>query len=132
MPEDYFVNIDMEAAVAEAEERRKAIPKAVYLCKVKSVEKKLKEGEGKYPYLDVRLTPVDYPQKTLYVTLSFHPDAVWNLVEFIHKSGIPYDKRGFNYMLLKDKMIRVTVNEEPSQENPEEMRNTVNPPYHKA
>jgi len=128
--DDDFINIDLQGAIEEAEERRKAIPKAVYHVRIKSVERKLKEGEGKFPYLDVRMMPLEYPKKTLFLTLSFHPDAIWNMAEFCKKAKIQYSKSGFKFRDLVGKELRVTVDEEPSNEDPNEMRNTVKPPYH--
>ena len=124
---DSFININLE----EIEDLRAPIPKSVYHVRVKSVEKKQKPGEGKYPYLDIRLTPLEFPKKTLFLNLSFHPEALWNLKEFVVKSKTPHDPRkGFNYQDINGRELRVTVDEEPSQDDPSQMRNVVKPPYH--
>ena len=119
------INID------DVEDPRETIPDGVYMCRIKSVDKKHKTG-SEYPYLDVRLTPDNHERKTLFLTLSYHPAALWNMKAFVPKAGVEWGRSGFRYKDLIGRRVGVTVGTEPSQNDPNEKRNVIGPPYHKA
>ena len=125
--EDDLVDIDIN----NVEDTRETIPDGVYLCRIKSVEKKHKAG-SEYPYLDVRLTPDGHERKTLFHNLSYHPNALWNMKAFVTRAGVEWGKNGFHYRDLIGRRIGVTVSIEPSRDDPNEKRNVISPPYHKA
>jgi hypothetical protein len=128
MEDDDYVDINID----DIEDPREVIPDKHYVARIKSVAKKHKAG-SEYPYLDVRMTPEEHQRKTLFLTLSFHPNALWNMKDFVLKSGVDWPRgKGFNYKDLIGRNVGVTVGTEPDQNDPKEKRNVVGPPYSKV
>ena len=98
----------------------------------KDTEKKQKEGSP-YPYLNVSMQHADGKEECkgqIFLVLSFHPNALWNLKDFLKKAKVNWTKQGFNYSDLVGKTLRVTTGIEPSQRDPEVIVTVVKPPYH--
>jgi len=78
MSEEGFIKIDLN----EVEDGSDPIPPGLQKVRVKAAFKKHKEG-SEYPYIDVRLSPLEagakYDNRILFLTLSFHPQALWNM-----------------------------------------------------
>jgi len=127
--EDYVdINIDDIADPGEV------IPDGMYLVHIDTCEKKHKAG-SEYPYLEPRMHPLEGPnlKKRLKVTLSFHPDAAWNMKEFVPAAGVDWPKgKGFYFKDLVGKDIRVTVKVKPHPDDVNRKVNEVGPPYKKA
>src|SRR5439155_24047281 len=104
MMDDDLIDINID----DVEDPRETIPDGTYTCRIKSVERKHKTG-SEYPYLDVRLTPDGHERKTLFLNLSFHPAAMWNMKAFVGKAGVEWGAKGFHYRDLVTKRIGVTV-----------------------
>jgi hypothetical protein len=131
MPEVDFININLD----DVDDGSDPVPAGLQLCRIKSAQKKHKEG-SEYPYIDVRLSPLEVEEKflkrQLFLTLSFHPAAVWNMKRFVKAAGIEFGKDGFHLEDFIGKEVRVTVNHKPDQSDPTAIRAEVNPPYTKA
>ena len=128
MSEEGFININLE----EVDDGSDPIPAGLQRVRVKSAQKKHKDGSD-YPYIDVRLTPLEagekFANRTLFLTLSFHPQAMWNMKLFMKKARIPFDTSGFSIDDFPGKEVFVTVNHKPNTNDPESVRAEVNPPY---
>jgi hypothetical protein len=131
MSEADFIQINLD----DVDDGSDPIPAGLQLCRVKSAQKKHKEG-SEYPYIDVRLSPLDVDEKfrnrQLFLTLSFHPNAMWNMKRFLKAAQIPFDAKGFHVEDFSGKEVYVTVNHKPDQSDPTAIRAEVNPPYSKA
>src|SRR6266852_2704899 len=89
-----FINLNLDGV----DDGSEPIPDGVHLVRVKSAERKHKEGSD-YPYIDTRMTPLDVPgmeKRSLRLTLSFHPDALWNLKRFMKAARIEWSSDGFH------------------------------------
>jgi hypothetical protein len=128
MNEAGFININLD----DVDDGTDPIPAGLRLVRIKSAQKKHKEG-SEYPYIDVRLNPLDVDEKfqkrQLFLTLSFHPQAMWNMKLFMKKARIPWTDDGFSLEDFLGKELFVTVNHKPDQNDPEAVRAEVNPPY---
>jgi hypothetical protein len=130
MSED-FININLD----DVDDGSEPIPAGLRQVRVKSAEKKHKQG-SEYPYIDVRLNPLDVDDKflkrQLFLTLSFHPAAQWNMKRFMKAAQIPITTEGFHLEDFLGKELFVTVTHKPNDTDPEMVRAEVGPPYAKA
>jgi|SRR5215471_3255678 len=128
MAEPGFININLD----DVDDGSDPVPAGLTHVRVKSAQKKQKEG-SEYPYIQVVLNPLDVEEKflkrNLMLTLSFHPQAMWNMKLFMKKARIPYTEEGFHVDDFIGKELFVTVNHKPDQNDPESIRAEVNPPY---
>jgi hypothetical protein len=126
-----FININLD----DVDDGSDPIPAGLQLVRVKSAQKKHKEG-SEYPYIDVRLSPLEVEDKfrnrQLFLTLSFHPAAQWNLKRFMKAARIEFGQQGFHLQDMVGKEVYVTVKHEPDQSDPSAIRASVTPPYTKA
>jgi hypothetical protein len=126
-----FININME----DVDDGSDPVPAGLQLCRIKSTVKKHKEG-SEYPYLDVRLSPLEagdkFKNRLLFLTLSYHPNALWNMKRFMKKARIPFDANGFSVRDFPGREVYVTVKHSPDQNDPTAIRAEVNPPYAEA
>jgi hypothetical protein len=126
-----YININLD----DVDDGSAPIPAGLQLVRVKSAQKKHKEG-SEYPYIDVRLQPLEVEEKfknrVLFLTLSFHPSAMWNMKRFMKAASIEYSASGFHLQDFPNKELYVTVNHKPDQSDPTAIRAEVNPPYSKA
>ena len=126
-----FININLD----DVDDGTDPIPAGLQLCRIKSAQKKHKEG-SEYPYIDVRLSPLEVEDKflrrQLFLTLSFHPNAQWNMKRFMKAAKIEWGERGFSIQDFPGKELFVTVKHEPDQNDPNAIRASVTPPYSKA
>lgn len=122
-----FININLD----DVDDGREPLPDGIYECIVKSAAKKKKEGK-EFPYIDVRLKPEhpDYAKRTLFLTLSFYPKALWNMKLFCKAANVAWTSRGFALAELIGKRVAVTVGTRPEQEG-KEAQNEIKPPYNK-
>jgi len=131
MSEADFIQINLD----DVDDGSDPIPAGLQLCRVKSAQKKHKEG-SEYPYIDVRLTPLEVDEKfrnrQLFLTLSFHPNAMWNMKRFLKAAQIPFNTSGFHVEDFAGREVYVTVNHKPDNADPTAIRAEVNPPYSKA
>jgi len=123
-----FININLD----DVDDGTDPIPAGLQRVRVKSAQKKHKDG-SEYPYIDVRLSPLEagakYEKRQLFLTLSFHPQAMWNMKLFVKKARIPYDSNGFSIEDFPGHELFVTVNHKPDPNDPESVRAEVGPPY---
>jgi hypothetical protein len=130
MAED-FININLDAV----DDGSDPIPAGLQLCRIRSAQRKHKEG-SEYPYIDVRLSPLEVEEKfqnrQLFLTLSFHPNAQWNLKRFMKAAQISWDTKGFHLEDFLGKELYVTVNHSPDRSDPSAIRAEVAPPYAKS
>ncbi|GEM_PF-6535921 len=126
-----FININLDSV----DDGSDPIPAGLQLCRVKSAQKKHKQG-SEFPYIDVRLNPLEagekFDNRQLFLTLSFHPNAQWNMKRFMKAFQVPFDERGFHVEDFAGKEGYVTVKHTPDQNDPSAIRAEVNPPYAKA
>jgi len=131
MGDQDFININLD----EVDDGSDPIPAGLRLCRVKSAERKHKEG-SEYPYIDVRLNPLDvedkFQRRILFLTLSFHPNALWNMKRFMKAAQIEAGAKGFHLEDFPGKEVFVTVVHEPDRNDPSLIRASVSPPYSKA
>lgn len=130
MNEEDYVDIDID----NIDDPGEAVPDGIYKVKVDSVEKKHKPG-SEYPYLSVQMHPEDgeHNKHKLFLNLSFHPSALWNLKGFVLQAGVPWPKgKGFYYKDLIGKTLSVTVGVKPHYQDENRKVNEVGPPYAKA
>jgi hypothetical protein len=131
MSEADFININLD----DVDDGSDPVPAGLQLCRIKSAQKKHKEG-SEYPYIDVRLSPLDVEEKfqrrVLFLTLSFHPNAQWNMKRFMKAAQIEFGANGFHLEDFIGKEIYVTVKHSPDQSDPSAIRAEVTPPYTKA
>lgn len=126
-----FININLN----DVDDGADPVPAGLRQVRVKSTERKHKQG-SEYPYLDVRLTPLDagekFSKRQLFLTLSFHPAAQWNMKRFIKAAQVPFEEEGFDLNDFLGKELFVTVTHRPNENDPELVRAEVGPPYAKA
>jgi len=131
MADEGFININMD----DVDDGSDPIPAGLRLVRVKSAQKKHKEG-SEFPYIDVRLSPLDVEDKflkrQLFLTLSFHPNAMWNMKRFMKTAGIQAGSNGFHLEDFIGKELYVTVKHAPDRDDPEAVRAEVSVPYAKA
>lgn len=122
-----FININLD----DVDDGREMVPDGIYECYIKSAAKKKKEGKP-YPYIDVRLKPEhpDFAKRTLFLNLSYHPDALWNMKLFCKAASVAWTSSGFHLNDLIGKRVAVTVGTRAAEEG-QEARNEVKPPYNK-
>lgn len=126
---DLFVNINLD----DVDDGLEPMPDGQAICRVHTITQKKKEG-GEYPYLEIVLKPHDNPQfanRQLWLNLSFHPKALWNMKLFATALGI-YQKgsSGINWSSARERLVSVNIKTEPARNDPERKVNTVNTPYH--
>ena len=126
-----FININLE----DVDDGSDPVPAGLQLCRIKSAQRKHKEG-SEYPYIDVRLSPLEVEEKfqrrQLFLTLSFHPNAQWNMKRFMKAAQIEYAANGFHIADFAGKELYVTVKHAPDQNDQSAIRAEVSPPYAKA
>lgn len=126
-----FININLN----DVDDGTDPVPAGLHLCRIKSAQKKHKEG-SEFPYIDVRLNPLDAGEKflnrVLFLTLSFHPAALWNMKRFIKNTTIEFGDEGFHIEDFPGKEVFITVTHKPDQNDPNSVRAEVGPPYAKA
>jgi hypothetical protein len=126
-----LININLD----DVDDGGDPIPAGLRLVRVKSAQKKHKEG-SEYPYIQVQLNPLDagdkFAKRVLTLTLSFHPQAVWNMKRFMKTAEIPWDKSGFHLEDFLGKELHVTVTHKPDVNDPDAIRADVSPPYVRA
>lgn len=126
-----FININLDSV----DDGSDPVPAGLQLCRIKSAQKKHKQG-SEFPYIDVRLSPLEAGEKfnnrQLFLTLSFHPSAQWNMKRFMKAFQIDWNESGFHIQDFPGKEGYVTVNHKPDQSDPSAIRAEVNPPYAKA
>ena len=131
MSDEGFININLD----DVDDGSAPVPAGLQLCRVKSAQRKHKEG-SEYPYIDVRLSPLEVDEKfrnrVLFLTLSFHPAAMWNMKRLMKAAGIPFEAKGFSIQDFAGKEVYVTVNHKPDPSDPSAIRAEINPPYSKA
>ena len=124
MEEAGFINLNL----MDVDDGSDPIDAGTHLLRVKSATRKHKEG-SQYPYIDVRFNPLDVPGKekrTLRLTLSFHPDALWNMKRFLKAIRVEIKDKGFHLEDIVGKEIYATVSVN------QEQRNEIGPPYSPA
>lgn len=126
-----LININLD----DVDDGTDPIPAGLRLVRIKSAQKKHKEG-SEYPYIQVAMNPLDTEEKflkrQLTLTLSFHPQAVWNMKRFMKAAEIPWTEDGFHLEDFIGREIHVTVNHKPDVTDPNSIRAEVNPPYVRA
>jgi len=131
MAEEDFININL----GDVDDGGDPVPAGLQLCRVKSAQRQHKQG-SEYPYIDVRLAPLEVEDKflkrTLFLTLSFHPNAMWNLKRFMKAAQVPFTEKGFHVDDFLGKEVYVTVKHSPDRTDPSAIRAEVTPPYSKA
>lgn len=144
MGTEEFIDINLDAV----DDGFDPMPSKLYLTKIKSAEHRHKEG-SEYPYINVVLQPLEVEEKfqnrNLFLTLSYHPKALWNMKLFTKMFGIPQSANGKSGFYIKPdadgkKMYPdfegkegwVTVGIEKSNQDPDRQVNTVSNPYHPA
>lgn len=145
MATEEFIDIDLDAV----DDGSDPITEKTVLFRVKNATHVHKEGK-EYPYINVILKPIGgcdekYFQRQLYVTLSYHPQATWNMKMFAIGFKVPFNQNGKKGFYTKidadgnkiypdfiDKEGWATLNIEPSQKDPDRKVNTVSNPYHPA
>jgi hypothetical protein len=110
-------------------------PEGQHLVRVTSAQHKHKDG-SEYPYIEVRMNALDVEEKfqkrNLRLTLSFHPNAMWNLKRFVSKAGIPWDTDGIDTDDFQGRELFVTVRNRADDDDPTMIRTDISPPYSKA
>jgi len=128
MSEPGYININLD----DVDDGSDPIPAGLTKFRVKSAQKKHKEG-SEYPYIAVILNPLDVDEKfakrNVPLTLSFHPQAMWNMKLFMKKARVPWTDDGFHIDDFMGKEIFATVTHKPDQNDPEAIRAEINPPY---
>ena len=84
MAEQDFININLDDV---PDTGFPPWPEGVQSVRVVKVEKKQKEGSS-YPYLNVSMQHADGKEDCkgqIFLVLSFHPNALWNLKDFLKK-----------------------------------------------
>ena len=131
MSDEGLINLDL----GDIDDGSDPVPEGLHLVRIKSAQKKHKEG-SEYAYIDTRLSPLDagdkFIRRQLFLTLSFHPAALWNLKRFIKAADIPFGSTGFHLEDFIGKELFVTVKHEPDINDPSSVRATVSPPYARA
>lgn len=125
-----LINLNLEGV----DDGSDPLPEGLRLMRIKSADRKHKEG-SEYPYIEVRMNPLDLPgseKRSVRLTLSFHPDAQWNLKRFVKAAGIPFNAAGFYMEDFVGKELYVTLKITPDRNDPEIKRNEVGPPYSRA
>lgn len=123
-----LINLNLEGV----DDGSDPLPEGLRLVRIRSAERK----DGKqYPYIEVRMNPLDLPgseKRTVRLTLSFHPDAQWNLKRFVKAARIPFGPEGFHLEDFIGKELYVSLKIVPDRDDPEIKRNDVGPPYQRA
>lgn len=131
MADDDFININLD----DVDDGSDPVPAGLQLVRVKSAQKKHKEG-SEYPYIDVRLSPLEagdkFAHRQLFLTLSFHPNAQWNLKRFMKAAQIEFGANGFHIEDFIGKELYVTVTHKPDNNDQSAIRAEVGPPYSKS
>jgi len=131
MADDGFININLD----DVDDGSEPIPAGTQLCRIKSAERKHKDG-SEYPYIEVRLNPLEVEDKflrrVLFLTLSFHPNAQWNMKRFMKAAQIDHDAKGFHLEAFPGREVYVTVKHSADRNDPTAIRAEVTPPYSKA
>jgi hypothetical protein len=125
------ININLE----DVDDGSDPFPEGSHLVRVLSAQHKHKDG-SEYPYIDVRMNALDVPEKfqkrNLRLTLSFHPNALWNLKRFVAKAGVPWDGSGLDTDDFIGRELFVTVKNKSDDDDPTMVRTDISPPYSKA
>lgn len=125
------ININLE----DVDDGSEPFPEGSHLVRVTGALHKHKDG-SEYPYIEVRMNALDVEEKfmkrNLRLTLSFHPNALWNMKRFIAKAGIPWDGQGIDTDDFEGKELFVTIKNREDADDPTMIRTDVSPPYSKA
>mgnify|MGYP001617657593 CR=1 FL=1 len=134
MAED-FININLD----EVDDGTDPLPEGPCPIFVKAAEWKHKAGSA-YPYLNIEMKPrpgaveEKLKNKSLFLTLSMNPKALWNMKLFFKATKMPSDLRGMKpdeiARMIQGREAVVSVGLRPSQRDPEKQDNEVKPPYH--
>jgi len=120
--DDLLINIDLDTI----DDGTDPVPDGQPPARIHSVIRKLKQG-GEYPYFEIQMKPLEQPNKTLWLNLSMHPKALWNLKLFVKALGLPM--KGLNLQDALGLTIAPTVKIVPSRNDPDRKINEVGPPY---
>jgi len=122
------ININLD----DVDDGSEPFPEGQHLVRVVSAAHKHKEG-SEFPYIEVRMQALDVEEKfqkrQLRLTLSFHPNAMWNLKRFVAKAGVPWDTGGLDTDDFTGKELFVTIKNRPDNDDPTMVRTDVSPPY---
>jgi|SRR5215467_554132 len=124
------ININLD----DVDDGSDPVPEGQHLVRIKSAEAKHKEG-SEYPYILVTMNPLDadpkFEKRNLRLTLSHHPNALWNMKRFLKAAGIEFET-GIDTDDFPNKELFVTVKCTPNPDDPQMIRNEISPPYSKA
>lgn len=129
MADDGFININLN----DVDDGSAPVPEGPCLVRIKTAEKKHKTG-SEYPYILVIMNPLDKPgfeKRNLRLTLSFHPEALWNMKRFCKAARIDFAS-GLHLEDFPGKELIVNVKIVDDKTDPEVKRNEVTTPYSKA
>jgi hypothetical protein len=125
------ININLE----DVDDGSEPFPEGQHLVRVLSAQHKHKDG-SEYPYIEVRMNALDvedkFQKRNLRLTLSFHPNALWNLKRFVAKAGIPWDGSGLDTDDFANRELFVNVKNRADDDDPTMIRTDIGPPYSKA
>lgn len=131
-----FIDIDL----TDVDDGTKPIweTKGHYPVEIVQAEHRHKEG-SEYPYINVTLRPLDEAKsnRRTWLTLSFNPRALWNMVQFMNAARIPKidpetGKKGINPKRWAGQRLRITANVIPNPDDTTgtQKRNEIGPPYY--
>ena|SRR5215831_7902546 len=128
-----LIDINLE----DVEDGFEPLPEGTYGVSVKSAEWR-KKPDGEYPYMNVEMKPSagqveeKYRNKSLFLTLSLHPKALWNMKAFFKATNMPLNLKGQDRdeiaRALLGRTLRVTVGIRIAPNG--NKQNEVTPPYH--
>jgi hypothetical protein len=123
-----YIDINLD----DVDDGREPLPDGLGpICRVLKAEKQHKEG-SEYPYISVTLQPdtgdAKLDKRQLFLNLSFHPKALWNMKLFC--KAVKGSTSRPNFKEWVDKKLRPTLGIVPSFKDPEQKVNEVKPPYH--
>jgi len=128
MDEPGFIKLNLD----DVDDGTDPVPAGIHLCRVKNAVQKHKQ-DSEYPYIQVTLTPLDteekFQRRGLLLTLSFHPQALWNMKQFMTKARVPHGADGFHVGDFIGRELYVTVKHKPDPNDPAAIRAEVSPPY---
>src|SRR5262245_15911472 len=122
------ININLE----DVDDGTEPFPEGQHLVRVVGAQHKHKDG-SEYPYIEVRMQALDvedkFQKRQLRLTLSFHPNALWNLKRFVATAQIPWETQGLATDDFVGKELFVTLTNRPDNDDPTMIRTDVSPPY---
>lgn len=120
--DDFLIDIDL----TDVDDGTDPIADGPVVCTIHTITKKMKTG-GEYPYYEIQLKPLERPGKTLWLNLSTHPKALFNIKLFAKAMGLNLNKP--NLLETRGKQIQVTTKIVASQNDQDRKVNEVKPPY---